>query len=223
MPTKLHQLFGRFAPWKSSTFSYVNDSLRGGKSTTYIEVGSNGEYLLFEGNLDPSVLGAAFSSIRTFFTPEPAKEPLLDNKGLDLSDYDGLLIETLAGDGKRYSINLKNDIGDIIDQSSGKRESTIEYNYYFTPEVRGYHEVNMLGGDSNLNPPVNNLFYAKFEDFVPYYRGRPITDGIINGKKVPSLDPKKIQALSVMVASNFGKQKGNFYLGIESICAFKKY
>ena len=91
----------------------------------------------------------------------------------------------------RYSLNLKMERGD----PSSVTQSTVEYKYEF----------------KSTSASVTHRI--PWSDFVPFYRGRPKTDA-------PPLNPASLNALSIMCASGFDTQKGNFVLILESIATF---
>lgn len=149
----------------------MNDQVRGGSSTSYLEVQS--AFVRFYGHLDTFTLGGAgFASQKTI-----ADSPW------DFAEYKGLLVRIESGDGKKYSINLKNPDRDI------------EYRYSF---------------QSLLNPVT---LVIPWSDFIATYRGRDMPSS-------PKLDPSSISSLSIMCASYFDKQRGDFELVLDAILAF---
>jgi hypothetical protein len=127
-----------------------------------------------------------------------------------LSNYDGLLITLLQGLDHTYSINLSNEIGELLDPRTGKRQSTLNYHYYFTPK----HYIGMNIEESDTTNYVK-IYRVPWDSFKAYYRGRPVED------KDKRLNTADIKSLSIMIASGFGKQKGNFSLYLQSIAAYK--
>lgn len=59
------------------------------------------------------------------------------------------------------------------------------------------------------------IYRVPWDSFKAYYRGRPVED------KDKRLNTADIKSLSIMIASGFGKQKGNFSLYLQSIAAYK--
>ena len=56
-------------------------------------------------------------------------------------------------------------------------------------------------------------FEIPWPKFVPFFRGREQTDA-------PPLDPYNIQSMSIMCASGFDTQKGDYALTVESISVY---
>ncbi|KAJ3072825.1 hypothetical protein HDU98_002849, partial [Podochytrium sp. JEL0797] len=90
--------------------------------------------------------------------------------------------------GHTYALNLYNELGGW--REDGRRESSIEFKFNF--KTRG------SGGAHGVE-----VFEAAFDEFVPYYRGRPVD----NGERI---DASRIVGLSLMVQSYFDQQKGPY-------------
>ncbi|KAG9301160.1 hypothetical protein G9A89_012543 [Geosiphon pyriformis] len=180
-------LFGGKAGWTDEDFNAVDDRVRGGNSTSFLQVTENNT-ARFYGFLDTTTLGGAgFASQRTTFTSHT----------WDLCLYTGLTITTRKSDGKTYALNLYTS--DRTTRPDGRLESGVEYKYLFTAPA----------------DDEEHTFYAKWDEFIPYYRGRPDQ----KGKKI---NPGNIKAFSLMLASLFGKQKGDFSIEFVSIVAIRK-
>ena len=106
--------------------------------------------------------------------------------------YSGIDLAIKDSDGKRYSLNLKMDPSKRL--PGGGMESAIEYKFYF---------------ESVSGPKVYSIAW---DEFHPSFRGRDQPDA-------PPLDPSRILYMSIMCASNFDMQKGDFSLELESIVA----
>ncbi|KAJ3019909.1 UNVERIFIED_CONTAM: hypothetical protein HDU68_010431 [Siphonaria sp. JEL0065] len=170
--------WGEASSWRS-----VTDRVRGGISTASLNI-SDIEKAVFSGILDTSTLGGAgFASVRANLSTT------------DFSNFEGIQITSLKGDGFTYALNLYNELGGW--RPDGRRESSVEFKYSFKPTTSANNEL--------------QIFEAPFEDFVPYYRGRPV-EGV--SKK---LNASNIVAVSVMVQSYFDEQKGPYHIELKSI------
>jgi len=235
-------IFGSDQCWNSDNFIAVDDRVRGGSSTSYLNVGFGGRNGTFTGRLDFSTLGGAgFASQLSYFVngkpssqPENSDNPQRSDIGIDLSNFEGLYVIILKGDGKTYSLNLKDHVGEVLDYKTSKRVSTIEYKYTFTPKENICQEIPEYGGDAidfiSLTP-----MFIPFYDFIPYYRGRPVVGETDRDKNIDSetyaplavkatpINLRNIRSLSIMCASSFGKQSGCFSLTLESISAYSSF
>lgn len=180
-------LFGGQRAWNKDEWTSNDDRVRGGSSRSSLTIAPTLDRVAFEGVLDTSTLGGAgFASQRTIST----------SKLWDLSAFDGLELVLGRGDGKRYTLNLKNEMPEK--REDGRDKSTLEYAFSF-------------------NAPATTEKYGVFvpwNSFEPYYRGR-------KQKNAKSLDTSSIRRFSIMIRSFFDKQEGEFSLRIFAILAIK--
>ncbi|KAL7273464.1 hypothetical protein RUND412_003682 [Rhizina undulata] len=184
-------LFGASRRWKAEEWTSQDDSIRGGKSVSYLLPNVNGTVAIFQGAIDPDALGGAgFASQRT----------IDDDTVWDLNEYDGVEIVVNTGNypQKTFTIVLKNDIPGK--DTHEKDRSTISYEYSFQPLPN--------------HPQDGEKFIVKWEDFRPMYRGR-------EKKGAAKLDVGMIRRWSLMARSFFGKQNGPFQITVVSIAAVK--
>lgn len=176
-------IFGPPRAWRADDFTASDDRVRGGSSQSYMEPSVSLDSARFYGTLDTQTLGGAgFASQRTTSV----------DKVWDLSQYAGLELVYLKGDGKRYTLNLKTVIPGKM--PNGRDASTIEYAYSFKADQSG------------------SKLWATWDEFKPFYRGKPQEDA-------ESLDLSKIRRWSLMMRSFFEEQSGPFSLTIRSISA----
>ncbi|KAI1846071.1 hypothetical protein JX265_000994 [Neoarthrinium moseri] len=172
-------LFGGDAPWSSDAWTASDDRVRGGKSRSYLDCPSTSK-AVFHGDLDITALGGAgFASQRT-----------VNGTPWDLDAYDGLLLKTGKGDGKKYTLTLKDET--LPKRPDGREQSTVSWEFDFATH-----------GEERFIP---------WDEFKPTYRGKPKPDA-------RPLDLKNVQRVSIMMRSFFGDQQGPFRLEIESIAA----
>ena len=121
----------------------MDDRVRGGSSVSYFEaVPNNGA--LFSGNLDTTTLGGAgFAS--------QFSQDLGD--GWDLSGYTGILLNYDKGDGKTYTIVIKDEPREEQRQD-GREKAGLSWEVHF--------EGKENGGQVSFN----------WDDFTPVYRGK---------------------------------------------------
>ncbi|KAH6647641.1 CIA30 family protein-like protein [Truncatella angustata] len=183
----LRDLFGASAQWDGESWTSSDDRVRGGKSQSYLQILKNvpGQRAVFHGNLDIKTLGGAgFASQRT-----------TDERKWDLSGDDAIVLKTGRGDGKKYTLVLKDEA--LPKRPDGREQSTVSWEYDFKSTYNG------------------GSLYIPWSDFKPTYRGKPKSDA-------RPLDLKSVQRISIMMRSFFGEQEGPFWLEIESISAHKK-
>ncbi|KAI9339595.1 CIA30 family protein [Obelidium mucronatum] len=183
------ELFGGAATWgDDATWLAVTDRVRGGASTAALDThaAAHAGAAVFAGVLDTAALGGAgFASVRAE----------LSAARRDLAAFAGIAVAADCADGRTYALNLHNSLG--ARRPDGRRESAVEFKFSF-----------------ETTPGAAAVFYAPFSAFVPYYRGRPVTDGSA------TLDPSNIVSMSIMIQSYFDKQKGPYELVLHSISAY---
>ncbi|GAA6055643.1 hypothetical protein JCM3770_003392 [Rhodotorula araucariae] len=203
-------LFGGSVPWPS--FTAVNDTLRGGASTSSLSVDPVFNSATFSGNLDITALGGAgFASQSTLF-PSRLSLPRSKHAGLLLTFLPPVSSPTTSagspGPVTRFVVALKTS--EPARRPDGRRESVTVYEYTFsasdTPD-----ELASPAGDEEKGARSITLL-ARWGDFKPTYRGRPAPDAAV-------LDPAQIYELSFMARSHFGEQAGEFALEILTVSA----
>ncbi|KAK7964084.1 complex I intermediate-associated protein 30 [Apiospora saccharicola] len=134
-------LLGGSLPWNASLWTAVDDSVRGGNSSSQLTIATITNEATFAGYLDDVTLGGAgFASQQT-----------VGSLNWNLTGYDGLLVSVSLSDGKLYTLNLK----DVLPAS--ERESSLLYETNFTvpgSSASGAQEV-----------------FLPWADFTATYRG----------------------------------------------------
>lgn len=183
---KSRPLFGPPRAWRDDDFVASDDRVRGGSSQSYLTPSATLTTARFHGVLDTTTLGGAgFASQRT------ATSKMIWN----LSEYNGIELSLAHGDGKKYTLNIKTVLPDKMD--NGRDASTVEYAFSF------------------IAPNEPTKIFAKWEDFKPFYRGKPVEDA-------KPLDTSSILRWSLMMRSFFEQQQGPFSVTIRSIKARKE-
>lgn len=150
-------------PWNedASAWTDSDDRVRGGKSQSHLQC-DDSSHAEFHGHLDISALGGAgFASQRTTGV-----------LALDLSGFDGLLLDLAGGDGKKYTLTLKDEV--LPRRDDGREQSSISWEFDFTCPRQGGEVV------------------IEWTDFKPTYRGKPKEDA-------KPLDRGDIKRLSIMM------------------------
>lgn len=186
-------LFGGPGGWNDVKTVAVDDTIRGGKSVSHFDTSPDFKTALFSGHLVTEILGAGFASRNLF--PRDKAFPI------DLSQYEGLVV-TCVPDNKIYSINLKDRVAPT--RPDGRLESVIEFKAF----------LQLAPGEKADGQP--RKYFLPFSSFVPYYRGRPVTD------HKEQLDLANIRMINVMCASLFQRQTGSFDLRLIEIAAVKQ-
>ncbi|KAH9907355.1 CIA30 family protein [Xylariomycetidae sp. FL2044] len=188
-------LFGHDKPWDTNSWVASDDRVRGGKSQSHL-TSSPGSAACFHGELDITALGGAgFASQRS-----------PDSMSWDLSDCQGLRLKVKQGDGKKYTLILKDGI--LPKRPDGREQSTVSWEYDFTASSSS------ASSSSSSSSGAAELD-IRWTEFKPTYRGKPKSDA----------EPLKLEAikrLSIMMRSFFGEQEGPFRLQLEYIAAIAK-
>ncbi|WWC86045.1 uncharacterized protein L201_000916 [Kwoniella dendrophila CBS 6074] len=232
-----------FPSWHFDHWRAVDDRVRGGSSISHLdkvqldhsdedvyedlEKGEKSHRIAarFWGNLDIDTLGGAgFASQSYRYGPSPLK--------LSKIDFDGILI--------KYQLDFNKTKDDNNISSEAEAESTKPKRFTFvlktTPtshipkhpkipnkprEAQLTYEVqfDLPHQTSSVSSTSSSEASFKWQDFRAVYRGKTIPEG--DEKWVP-LDTNLIYELSLMCRSDFGKQKGDFGVIINSIEAIKK-
>lgn len=112
-----------------------------------------------------------------------------------MSAYDGLELDVVGGDGKKYTLVLKDEI--LPKRDDGREQSTVSWEFDFIGERDG------------------GKVWVPWSELRPTYRGR-------EKKDAEPLKKDKVMRFSLMMRSFFGEQQGNFNLRIRGIAALKK-
>ncbi|KAI1260219.1 NADH:ubiquinone oxidoreductase intermediate-associated protein 30 [Xylariaceae sp. FL1019] len=175
-------LFGGSKPWLAQSWVTSDDRVRGGASQSHLDdIADAPGAVCFHGNLDINALGGAgFASQRS-----------PDSLHWDLSSrFAGLYLRIKEGDGKRYTLIVKDEL--LPKRPDGREQSTISYEYDF------------IGSTGDID--------IAWKEFKPIYRGKPAPDA-------KPLDLANIKRVSIMMRSFFGDQEGSFKLQLEYIAA----
>ncbi|GAA5947821.1 hypothetical protein JCM3765_001099 [Sporobolomyces pararoseus] len=214
-------LYGAQKPWPD--FHAVNDTIRGGKSSSSFTVSSDSNFATFSGLLDITALGGAgFASQATTFETTRLSLPPATFSGLSLSlslpthsfdnsrlDEEEKVESSKPSNPTRFVLILKNTKPPT--RPDGRRESVVSYEFEFDVEELAKKTVE---GYSDEEKRTVVEVEAEWKDFKATYRGRPKQDA-------PELDPSDIYELSFMCRSNFGSQAGPFSLDIVSLSAIR--
>ncbi|KAI9735090.1 MAG: hypothetical protein M1818_006668 [Claussenomyces sp. TS43310] len=192
-------LFGGSEPWSPDDWTSSDDRVRGGASRSHLDFSSESSsggnnknedespstLATFHGTLDITTLGGAgFASQRTTG----------DDRSWDVSAHDGLELDIVRTDGKRYTLNVKDEI--LPARDDGREQSSVSWEFDFA------------------QPAPGRLFVA-WRDLTPTYRGREVKDP-------RPLDLTHVRRFGIMMRSFFGEQEGNFALVVRSIAVVKK-
>ncbi|KAJ3125345.1 hypothetical protein HK098_000352 [Nowakowskiella sp. JEL0407] len=226
---------GQNISWDPSLWTPVNDTIRGGESTSHIALLPDNK-LKFFGNLvkNAKIGNAGFASqrldVRKFVGQcgklnvvgvgvENTFVDINSNVKLDWNDTKGLLFTLQSNQTPNliFSINLKTE--EETKRDDGRVVSTIEFKAAFK------------GRQSNIGNSESYLL--RWEEFVPFYRGKKVEDngsrknalasdmekGLVAGSTVavPKLDPSEIKYLSIMCQTYFGNQSGYFDVLLDRI------
>lgn len=138
-------LFG--SPWNASDWVSSDDSVRGGASSSQLEVlssSSPNSTAKFTGTLDFAALGGAgFASQRTI-DGWPA---------VNLAAFDALVLDVASADGKKYTLNVFDTVPPV-----GSGAASVVWAYDFQPAAEG------------------GSMMVLFEELVPTFQGRVVND-----------------------------------------------
>jgi len=180
--TTLSYLFGGDRTWNFNAWQASDDRVRGGASQSYLEP-ANHHNARFHGTLDTTTLGGAgFASQRTSDSAGP----------WDLSPYSGLSLKFARGDGKKYTLVLKDEVLPL--RADGREQSTVSWEFDFVAGQEGGEE------------------HVSWDDLKPTYRGKPRPEA-------PPLKLERVERLSLMMRSFFAQQQGPFDLEVVHIAA----
>ncbi|KAF2094814.1 NADH:ubiquinone oxidoreductase complex I intermediate-associated protein 30, partial [Rhizodiscina lignyota] len=179
--------------WNSADWSASNDTVRGGKSESYLDINASFSAAKFRGTLDIKTLGGAgFASQRTSG----------DERSWDLSKYDGVELKIKKADSMKYTFTIKDELLPR-NPENGREQSTTSYEFDFS-------------FDSRVLKDGDDAIFIPWSDLKATYRGKPKPDA-------PELDLKNIKRFSILFSTSFfGDQEGPFTLSIKSIAAVKR-
>ncbi|KAI0968171.1 NADH:ubiquinone oxidoreductase intermediate-associated protein 30 [Xylaria arbuscula] len=174
-------LFGETESWLAEHWVASDDRVRGGRSISHLDYTSEtNARVRFHGELDIKALGGAgFASQRS---PE--------QRSWDLSQFKGLSLAIRDGDGKRYTLVVKDTVA--AGRPDGRLYSTVSWEYDFEGKAGEVH--------------------VPWEDLKPTYRGKPAPD-------TAPLNRENIKSISFMMRSFFGEQEGPFNLQLDHVVA----
>ncbi|GAA5873107.1 hypothetical protein JCM1840_005571 [Sporobolomyces johnsonii] len=215
-------LFGAPAsPWPA--FHAVNDTVRGGSSSSAWSVDQETLEATFAGHLDIETLGGAgFASQSTTFSPSRLSISPATHAGLILTFLVPPAPPSSSVSPARphaFVLTLKNEQPAL--RPDGRRESVTSYEFEVDldqyredddhPEVVSDEEKE-IGQDEKGTAAGGRRVsvLARWDEFTPTYRGRPQRDA-------KPLDPTRIYELGFMCRSNFARQAGDFCFRIVSL------
>ncbi|TID21299.1 hypothetical protein E6O75_ATG04694 [Venturia nashicola] len=141
-------LFGGSEKWNADDWTSSDDTVRGGKSQSYLECSPANPVARFYGNLDITTLGGAgFASQRT------RKDVVWD-----LSEYKGIKLVVTKSDSKHYTFNVKDSLLPP-DPDTGREQASVSYEYDFQIA-------------ENTTVTKKGELFIPWESFNATYRGR---------------------------------------------------
>ncbi|GAA5963313.1 hypothetical protein JCM21900_006553 [Sporobolomyces salmonicolor] len=211
-------LFGPPAsPWPA--FHAVNDTVRGGSSSSAWTVDPGTLEATFTGHLDIETLGGAgFASQATTFSPSRLAISPAAHAGVVLTfrlPPAASPASTSPARPHAFVLTLKNDKPAL--RPDGRRESVTSYE--FEVDLDLYRDGEAWADEDKENEKeigrggrARRTFavLARWDEFTPTYRGREQRDA-------NPLDPTRIYELGFMCRSNFAQQAGDFSFEIVSL------
>lgn len=179
------------AAWDAAKFINIDDTVRGGSSSSSMKIHDATCGIDFAGFLDTTTLGGAGFASQAY--SENGKG--FPGSALDEEKFAGLQLVikapravattndtgTQPGGGKhpvtKFVLNLKTE--DPPKRPDGRRESSVVYEWAFNATQEGVVALE-----------------AKWDQFLPKYRGRPATDA-------KPLNPSQVKEFSIMARSDF--------------------
>jgi len=169
-------LFGGLKAWYQPgrvDWHAVDDRVRGGTSHSYFEElarpGQLWHPARFSGNLDTKTLGGAgFASVATDLTESDGSKTTYN-----LTAYDGLLVQVVEGDDKKYTLTVKDD--DAGERDDRRVKSRINWEF-----------------DFDITQLVESEVLIPWSGFRATYRGRDIDPP-------RPLDPSHIKQFSILI------------------------
>ena len=129
----------------------------------------------------------------------------------DLSAYEGVEIAYAGGDGKTYTLILKDELPTSEEgkRDDGRERAGVSWEAGFVAEEEGEEE----GKERRV--------WVPWGAFRATYRGREMDGGGGGGKEL-RLKTEGVKRVGVMMRSGFGKQEGGFGVELRGICARRK-
>ncbi|KAL8975072.1 MAG: hypothetical protein Q9197_000708 [Variospora fuerteventurae] len=155
-------------PWLPPPWHASDDCVRGGCSRSSLSALPN-NCAVFEGHLDIKALGGAgFASQLQSTIPDPDKEGNTTGDATwDLSPYDGIEIDVIAGDGKTYTLILKDEIpGETRDD--GRERAGTSWEAEFPLSKSGKHK--------DGKAEEREIVWVPWSALKPTYRGKEKQD-----------------------------------------------
>ncbi|KAL2043341.1 hypothetical protein N7G274_003647 [Stereocaulon virgatum] len=193
-PPSPHMLFGSSKPFLPPPWTTTDDRLRGGSSRSYLTPLS-GNCARFHGHLDTSTLGGA--GFASQYSPE--------TDGWDLSGYDGIELIFREGDGRIYTLVLR-DEESLGKRDDGREKAGINWEAEFRASELVGEEADAKG---------QSTVWLPWNYFEATYRGK-------EKKDAGELKTGSVRRVGIMMRSYFDKQSGDFSVVLKSICARKE-
>lgn len=148
-------------PWLPPSWTVTDDRVRGGASQSYLTALPD-NCARFHGHLDTSTLGGA--GFASQFSPVETARVYGDGakKSWDLSAYDGVEIEVGKGDGKVYTLILK-DEEQAEKREDGREKAVVNWEVEF--------KAGEVGGEKGKGEEGTKV-WVKWGDFKATYRGK---------------------------------------------------
>jgi len=161
-------LFGASKPWLPPPWITTDDRVRGGVSRSYLTALPD-SCARFHGHLDTSTLGGAgFAS--QFSPPDVARSVEDEEEGSwDLSEYDGIEVAVGKGDGKVYTLILK-DEPPAEKREDGREKAGVNWEVEFEAGRHGGEGKDEGKDDGGVR------IWMPWGDFKATYRGKEKDD-----------------------------------------------
>ena len=181
-----------YRSWNTSSWTTTDDRVRGGASQSFLTT-VDGNRARFYGHLDFSTLGGA--GFASQFSPLSETD---HGGGWDLAAYDGVEIAYSAGDGRTYTLILKDELPDTK-RDDGRERAGVNWEVDFVAQKTG----------------EERSVWFPWSDFNATFRGKPKEDA-------GSLKKDAVKRVGIMMRSLFGKQEGDFSVELRYLCARKR-
>lgn len=191
-------------PFLPPPWTTTDDRLRNGASRSSLTALPQNA-ALFAGHLDTKTLGGA--GFASQFSPYSDHGGLL---GWDLTPYAGIEVELGRGDGKIYTIVLK-DEAPQGDENSGAEKSSLSWEATVRAPLSPPPSLNIP--PTTITTTKSTTLFFNWSAFKPTYRGKPVDP------PTHFLDTSAVKRIGVMMRSFFGEQQGKFELELRAIVA----
>lgn len=160
-------LFGASQAWLLPSWTTTDDRVRGGASQSYLTALPD-NCARFHGHLDTSTLGGA--GFASQFSPLNAAGAGEDERtnGWDLSAYDGIEVAVGKGDGKMYTLILK-DEAPAEKREDGREKAGVNWEVEFEAAGKG-------GEGKGVEECEGARVWVPWADFTATYRGKERDD-----------------------------------------------